>query len=270
MKICLFTNVRDEKHIREWIIHHLLIGFTHIVIFDHKSKVPVKEQIKNMNLNNVKVINAGKINKNVKIKLMNVAKSIAVQNKMDWMIYLDGDEFVILNNPHNNISRLLNHYKRAPSLSVNWLMFGTNLKKKDPDGLILENYTKCDKLLNEHVKCFVQPSMVSHSINPHFYVLKSDNKYYNLQGNKIDKDFHFNKCNLSFNSVPIYIAHYVHQSEETYLRRRAVPRDDNGELREICKVDKLHNEFNDTDNNYPSDTYSERIKKILSKFNYSF
>ena len=149
-------------------------------------------------------------------------------------------------------------------------MFGTNFKKKDPDGLILENYTKCDNLLNKHVKCFVQPSMVSHSINPHFYVLKPDNKYYNLYGKVINKDFHFNECSLSFNEAPIYIAHYVHQSEETYLKRRSAPRDDTGELREICKADKLHTEFNNTDNKYPSETYCERIKKILLRFNYSF
>lgn len=270
MKICLFTNVRDEKHIREWIIHHLLIGFTHIVIFDHKSKVPVKEQIKNMNLKNVTVLNVGNINKNVKIRLMNFAKSIALHNKMDWMIYLDGDEFIILNKPAINIRHLLNNYKNAPSVSVNWLMFGTNLKKKDPDGLILENYTKCDKLLNKHVKCFVQPRMVSHSANPHFYVLKNNKNYYNLQGEIIHKDFHFNECNLSFNNVPAYVAHYVHQSEETYLKRRSVPRDDTGELREICKADKLHTEFNSTDNNYPKDKYCERIKKLLLRFNYIF
>ena len=270
MKICLFTNVRDEKHIREWIIHHLLIGFTHIVIFDHKSKVPVTEQIKNMKLNNIKVLNASKINTNVKITLMNVAKSIAVQNKIDWMLYLDGDEFVILNKPHTNIRQLLNNYKYARSLSINWLMFGTNLKKKDPDGLILENYTKCDNLLNKHVKCFVQPRAVSRAINPHFYVLKPNDKYYNLQGKIINKEFCFNECNLNFNHVPMYVAHYVNQSEETYTKRRSVPRDDNGELREICKPDKLHTEFNSTENNYPSDTYCAKIKKILLAFNYYF
>uniref|UniRef100_A0A6C0LKP8 Glycosyltransferase 2-like domain-containing protein n=1 Tax=viral metagenome TaxID=1070528 RepID=A0A6C0LKP8_9ZZZZ len=270
MRICLFTNVRDEKHIREWIVHHLLIGFTQIVIFDHKSKVPVKEQIKNMNLNNVKVVNAGKINKNVKIRLMNLARTIAVKNNVDWMIYLDGDEFVILNTPYNNIRQLLNNFKYAPSLAINWLMFGSNFKKKDPDGLILEHYTKCEKLLNKHVKCFVQPHAVSRAINPHFYVLKPDNKYYNLQGKTIDREFHFNEYNVSFNQAPMYVAHYVNQSEETYVKRRSVPRDDTGELREMCKLDRLHAEFNNVENNYPNDTYSERIKKVLLNFNYSF
>ena len=45
--VCLFTNARDEKHIREWAAHHLLIGFDRIFIFDHKSKTSLKEVFKN-------------------------------------------------------------------------------------------------------------------------------------------------------------------------------------------------------------------------------
>ena len=40
--IVLFTNARDEKNIKEWAIHHLLLGFDYICIFDHKSKIPIK------------------------------------------------------------------------------------------------------------------------------------------------------------------------------------------------------------------------------------
>jgi hypothetical protein len=32
-KVALFTNARDESHIKEWAAHHLLIGFDYIIIF---------------------------------------------------------------------------------------------------------------------------------------------------------------------------------------------------------------------------------------------
>ena len=35
--VILFTNARNEKNIKEWAAHHLLIGFSAICIFDHKS-----------------------------------------------------------------------------------------------------------------------------------------------------------------------------------------------------------------------------------------
>ena len=45
-KVALFANVRDEKHIKEWAAHHLLIGFDLIYIFDHKSDIPLKSVFK--------------------------------------------------------------------------------------------------------------------------------------------------------------------------------------------------------------------------------
>ena len=41
--VVLFTNARDEKNIKEWASHHLLIGFDKIIIFDHKSITPLKD-----------------------------------------------------------------------------------------------------------------------------------------------------------------------------------------------------------------------------------
>ena len=43
-KVMLFTNARDEKHIKEWAAHHLLIGFDYVYIFDHKSAIPLTSE----------------------------------------------------------------------------------------------------------------------------------------------------------------------------------------------------------------------------------
>ena len=95
-KVCLFTNARDEKHIREWAAHHLLIGFDKIIIFDHKSKIPLSKVFENFD-KRVKIINVSHLNNGIKMILMNKASIIANYLKMDWMIYLDADEFIILN-----------------------------------------------------------------------------------------------------------------------------------------------------------------------------
>jgi hypothetical protein len=34
MSTILFTNARDEKHIKEWIAHHLNLGFNQIQIYN--------------------------------------------------------------------------------------------------------------------------------------------------------------------------------------------------------------------------------------------
>jgi hypothetical protein len=158
-RVCLFTNARDEKHIREWAAHHLLIGFSKIIIFDHKSTTPLKEVFKNFD-KRVKIINVSHIEGAIKMVLMTKAAKIARLLKMDWMIYLDADEFIILNENFIGIKHLLSVYNHADSLGINWLMFGSNNLEKDPDGLILENYTKSDSSLNEHLKSFTRPKKI--------------------------------------------------------------------------------------------------------------
>ena len=270
MKIGLFTNVRDEKHIREWVVHHLLLGFHNIVIFDHKSKIPIKGNLEKMS-KRITVINASNINDNVKIRLMNVATLISKQNKFDWMIYLDADEFIILNNPYNNISQLLTMYEpRAHSLAINWVMFGSNFLKKDPDGLILENYVRCNETINSHVKSFVKPKEVTRATNPHYYNIKNKNRYFTLQNTILRNQYHFNTRNLHYATVPAYIAHYVNQSEESYINRKSLPRDDTGGKRNLISFNELHKEYNNSINNYPNERYSANIKKVLLKFNNSY
>jgi hypothetical protein len=270
MKIGLFSNIRDEKHIKEWVMHHLLLKIDYIIVFDHKSKIPVKNELEKIS-KRVKVLNANHVNTNVKIYLMNLAAKIAKQNNFDWMIYLDADEFIILNEQYNNIHALLSRYEqRADSVAINWLMFGSNFKKKDPDGLILENYTRSEELLNQHVKSFVKPREIISAINPHYYNIKNKNRYYALNNVMLKNQFCFNDCKLPYNNVPAYIAHYVNQSEESYVKRKSLPRDDTGTKRNLIQLDELHKEFNNSINNYPNMKYSKNVKDLLARFNWTY
>ena len=94
-KVILFTNARDEKRIKEWAAHHLLIGFNTIYIFDHKSQTPLKDVFKNFDKR--VVVERCEMNAAPKLPLMKRASEIACLMKADWFIYLDADEFIILN-----------------------------------------------------------------------------------------------------------------------------------------------------------------------------
>lgn len=270
MKVGLFTNVRDEKHIREWAIHHLLLGVHCIIIFDHKSKTPIRDDLEKID-KRIRVINASNIHNNVKMRLMNVATIIAKKKQLDWMIYLDADEFIILNPPYAYIPQLLHaNGPYAHSLAINWVMFGSNFLKNDPDGLVLENYTRCDETLNAHVKSFVRPREIIKATNPHYYNIKNKNKYYTLNRTILRPEYCFNDCKLHYTAVPAYIAHYVNQSEETYMNRKSLPRDDTGTDRHLVTFSELHKEYNNSINLYPSERYSATIKKILGSFQVTF
>jgi hypothetical protein len=269
--VALFCNARDEKHIREWAAHHLLIGFNRIIIFDHNSTVPLSTVFQNFD-KRVAIIryDTPPSQNNVKIQLMNNALQIAKQMKVDWFIYLDADEFIILNNTLVGIKDLLNRYKFADSLALNWLMFGTNNLKTDPDDLILESYTKSDLILNMHVKSFVRPFQATHSNNPHFYNVKNKSRMFALN-NILSAPYTFNSKTVEYNKVPAFIAHYIYQSEETYINRKInLPADDNGANRVKIDTEQLHEMHNSFENTFPKLKYAKNVRRFLRQYGHTF
>jgi len=267
MRVILFTNARDEAKIKEWATHHLLIGFSHIVIFDHKSKNPLKNVFGNFD-KRVKIINVSNLKNGIaiKMKLMNYAAKIANNLKADWMLYLDADEFLILNKSIFGVKHLLGKYNSAASIGVNWLMFGSNYLDKEPKGTIIESYTRCEQNLNKHVKSFTRPSRIINASNPHYYNVHDKNRVVSITGHMMNGNLAFNPTNVPYDQVPAYIAHHVHQSKETFIRRKiSFPRDDSGTSRGLSQkaIDNLHNSFNQVLNEYPKLKYAENINKFL-------
>jgi len=262
-RVMLFTNARDEKNIREWAAHHLLLGFDLIYIFDHKSKIPLKKVFSNFDPR--VIVERCELQNKIKLTLMNHAYKIAKILKMDWIIYLDADEFIILNN-FKNVKELLYVFRFSDQLAVNWVCFGSSNHVKDPPGLILENYTKSVGKLDQHVKSFVRPSQVVSATNPHFYNIM--NPFRNITINKkvISPPKPFNPCNIKYNESFAYIAHYLMQSEESYKRRKTdLPSDDSGTFRGNIPKD-FHKLYNSTENLYPKLKYAERVREFLRKF----
>jgi hypothetical protein len=262
-KVMLFTNARDEKNIKEWAAHHLLLGFDLIYIFDHKSKIPLKTVFSNFD-QRVQVERCEMSNK-IKLNLMNRASKIAKILNVDWMIYLDADEFIILNN-FKNVKDLLYVFNFADQLAINWVCFGSNNHVKDPPGLILENYTKSVGKLDQHVKSFVRPSQVISATNPHFYNIMNPIRNITINKKIISPPKPFNPCNIKFNESIAYVAHYLMQSEETYKRRKTdLPSDDSGTFRGSIPSD-FHKLYNSTENLHPKLKYSSNVSEFLSKF----
>jgi len=265
-KVILFTNARNEKYIKEWAAHHLLIGFSCICIFDHKSNPPIAEEFENFD-KRVKVIRI-ELENPVKIKLMNLAVTIAKQNECDWMLYLDADEFLILNS-FVGVKRMLNRFSHAHSLSINWLMFGTNNYVNEPAGGILENYTKSQLKPDQHVKSFVRPNEVKNATNPHWFNVYNPNRMFTIT-NKImpntqNVGYAFNPCDAEYNKMHAYVAHYIYQSEETYMKRKILLEADDGSGNRERDL-TIHDRYNDVDNNDPKNKYAANVKEFLRKF----
>uniref|UniRef100_A0A6C0DKS8 Glycosyltransferase family 92 protein n=1 Tax=viral metagenome TaxID=1070528 RepID=A0A6C0DKS8_9ZZZZ len=267
-RVCLFTNARDETHIKEWAAHHLLIGFTKIIIFDHKSKLPLSNVFSNFD-KRVEIVNVSHMENPIKMKLMNMALEIARKMNMDWMIYLDADEFLVIHNNYKGVKHLLSRFNFASALAVNWLMFGSNYLEKEPEGLIMDNYTKSELYLNEHVKTFVRPTHAVNAINPHYYIMTNTKNIFGTNKKKLEENFYKNDNKTRFYESPAYIAHYLNQSEETFIKRKInLPSDDTGTNRNfnIHQIKEIHNQYNDGENTQPKIKYANQIKQFLEKY----
>ena len=258
----VFCNARDEKNIKEWAAHYLLIGFDNVIIFDHKSTKPLIEVFKNFD-KRVKIIRT-ELEDTIKLKLMNTATALAKKMNLDWFIYLDADEFIVFNKFFKGVKHFLNSYSYADSVAVNWLMFGSNNLVEEPEGLILENYTKSCKMLDQHVKSFVRPNKIVNCINPHYYEMINPSKMLGINFKVMQPPYCFNKIIVPYYQTPAYIAHYVFQSEETYKKRKINLKGDDGTVRSDIGKD-IHNHYNDIVNLQPR-KYINQIKQFLNYY----
>ena len=270
----LFTNVRDEEHLLEWIAHHKNIGFTHIHIFDHLSKIPVKTRVEH--IPNVTVERQDiELTEGVKLKeyFMNIAiHKIAKPNNFSWMLYLDADEFLVLPK-YKNVRDFMNAYDDADQIAINWLLFGSNHKDIFENGTLLENFTKCDVRLNQHVKSFVRPIQVIKPINPHAYKINNSQRSVDIKKRKVNKNVPYFVYwgKHMFPDVTIadaYIAHYMYQDYNTYIERKCnLPRDDTGEMREVLTKEYVHSQHNIIENRVPLELYNKHNKELMEHWN---
>ena len=259
-KVVLFTNARDEKNIKEWAAHHLLLGFHRIVIFDHMSKIPISYVLKGFD-KRVTVIRCV-WNNPVKLRLMQTAINLSRSMRADWMLYLDADEFLVLPR-YKNVVSFLSLYVNYDSVSVNWLMFGTNNIIKDTDGLIIDNFTRSSRVLDQHVKSFVRPMEAINAHNPHFFNIYDTSRRIGMDNRIVQVASPFHPFPIHFSKAPAYIAHYVHQSEETYTNRKVLlPTDDTGSMRGDIRA-QVHSLYNDIDNVQVKRLYSENVNNFL-------
>ena len=262
-KTILFVNARDEPHIYEWMAHHLLLGFHTVYIFDHKSKAPIRPIHRRVLVERIEREGA------IKIPLMNRATWIAKQHRYDWMLYLDADEFLVLNNDAR-VTSFVRRFSQAHAVAINWLMFGSGYHKTDPPGLMMEAYMRTNRILDQHVKTFVRPQEVVRVINPHFYVMRDPRKCVSMDFHVMNPDpaqAAFHKTDKSYDQVMAYIAHYYYQSEETFARRKSRNTDDTGipfaVSASASDFSNIHNQYNDYENPSVKDRYAANIRGFL-------
>lgn len=219
MRLGICTIQRDRgRWLKEWVTFHHLIGFKKFYIFLHRCTDNSAEVI--LELKKYFDIQCFVLGEEL-LRPQLVAYQYAYQNfgdEIDWMAFIDGDEFLFPTSS-NNICEVMERfeYEKISAVGAWWACYGSNGHMREPDGLIIENYTRraeFDLPDNSHFKSIVrgrQGSNFSIGANAHFF---------NTLHGTVDE--HFNP--LTFGHMPgtktsydfLRINHYVCQSYEFF------------------------------------------------------
>jgi hypothetical protein len=260
MRTILFTNARDEANIEEWVIHHQLLGFDQIHIFDHKSLEPLQLRLQGFEGVTVERSEAEPVHKT---NFMNQARDYARAHGFDWLMYLDADEFLHLNRDETLVD-FLSDFEDMNMIGVGWCMFGTS-HKETHTGLLMDNFLMSCPMIDQHIKSFARPHKIcGDAINPHWFPVPEP--LCDPEHSPILPKHPFNPVHLEFGMSRAYIAHYVYQSYATYIQRKInLPRDDSGTFRELCSREMIHAQFNGAPNTQLRDKYAARVLEVLKQ-----
>lgn len=154
--VCIAKN--EDRYIQEWAHYHLRLGFDKIYIYcDHWSCPPISDR--RVRISNIEIEGAPP-----QIPVYNYALD-CYREMYDWIAFFDVDEFLVLKK-HATVKDFLSG--RTESVGINWKLFGDNgLVEDDGSYGVLDRFTRCQSVPNQHVKCIVKCDPDIEMASPH-------------------------------------------------------------------------------------------------------
>lgn len=248
----------EAPYMKEWIEFHRMLGVSKFYIYDNESTDNIKEILKpyiEEGLVKYKFIKGKGVQKDAYNNSIYENK-----NEVKWMAFIDIDEFITPVH-HNSIVEYLafaeEKYGKFDAIGINWLLHGFNGNYNKKEGLIIENYKKCDfgAERNNHIKTILKPKSVIMTYHPHFFIHKSGSKMINTKG--IEMYGPFNEPYYE----DIIIHHYFTKSYEEHKERYKKGKAD---LSKTWLFDYEPDKLS-CDNENSMERFIEPLKKILIK-----
>ncbi len=132
---CIIKN--ESPYLREWIEYHKLIGIEHFYVYDNESSDGTLEVLQ-------PYIDSGLVTYIFfpgygmqDSAYCHAVKSFGAETK--WMAVVDLDEFIVLHQK-SNLREFMEEYNGCAQISLHWVSYGSSGHKKQPKGLVLENF----------------------------------------------------------------------------------------------------------------------------------
>lgn len=143
----------------EWLAFHMLAGFNRFFIYAHKTDDGMTETLLKLARHYPIAVHQLALDFQPQIAAYQHAWN-SYGDKVDWMAYIDGDEF-LFPTAHKQMADALAAYEGQDlsALAAYWLCYGGNAHIAEPTGLVMENYPRhsgMDFIPNRHIKSIVR------------------------------------------------------------------------------------------------------------------
>lgn len=143
MKIAIVSIQRNRNpYIIEWLAFHLNMGVTQFYIYAHKCDDGMLVTLQK--LSKFYPITVIDYNENVRPQLTSYSDAYQQYgHEHDWLAFIDGDEF-LFPVKSSTLDEVLTPFINQPlsALAVYWMCYGTSGHVDEPNGLVLENFTR--------------------------------------------------------------------------------------------------------------------------------
>jgi hypothetical protein len=157
------TSIQRDRNpwIVEWLAFHMLVGFERFYLYAHKTRDGMTQTLLRLARHYPITVHALEDDQQPQLRAYQHAHN-AYGAGVDWMAYLDGDEF-LFSPSHAHVGGALALFDGQPvsALAAYWMHHGSNGHVDEPGGLIVERYPRHAHVgfeINRHVKSIVRGS----------------------------------------------------------------------------------------------------------------
>lgn len=223
--LSLCAIVKNEAlYIEEWLRYHAALGIERFYIYENESTdltLSILHNLKRTYPVTLKQIKGVVAQPKAYEECLN-----NVLNATRWVTFIDADEFIV---PSIPLKTWLKDYEKYPGVCMHWYLFGSNSWQNYEAKPVTERFTKRQKDINPHIKCFVDPRRTHKYFTPHRFTHPGSHLV----------DEHFKEVPDDDPIPPngtcdfIQLNHYCTKSFEECKERRSRLRADTGTLRDM-------------------------------------
>jgi hypothetical protein len=219
--MAIFKN--EHAYLKEWLDHHINQGTDHFYLYSNDSNMSNYPYLSNYNQYITLIPWQNKIN-NGPETIQRQAYTHTIQNynyEYKYIMMLDIDEFIISEDKTKKVIDIINTLPyNTKAIKVPRYNFGSNNHIIKPNGSVINNYTKREKICSSY-KTIAQSKYID--TNKKFYGVHDFNLLYG--GIIYNPHFNYNTgypngcTDTTINEIPLRINHYYTKSYNEYIER---------------------------------------------------